>query len=684
MDDHRLRIILAAHDATGRVFKSVQGHLAALTKSVFSLQGSLATLAGGYGLQRVGGAALDVASSFEQMEIKLNQLTGGQGVQTLNEINQWALDMPVNTREAVDAYVMMKAMGLDPTIESMQTLVDTASIFGDDAMKRVARALGQMKTLGKLSAEEMNQMSEAGINARKYLEEFLGTTVEGFQKSGADIQIAIDAITKGLERDFGGAAKKAMNTWQGLRATTASYVTELTRMVMGAGVFDELKGLLREINAELKNWVENNEALIRQKTQETIAGIKDGIKSIWETYNAIPDEIVGAAGYGIIGRLLFGGGAGKVFLMLGYANEYLKKFNLDIGHLAENARAEAEIISNVTDVLAGRRDWRTGSLKGDALDRFNLGQAARMHTPGKTPDIVTAVVGDKATREAAAAAAKAELQKQIGAVLDTVEEGQALVADAHAKLWGGGYDVDWGGTDIDAAIDRMNMERSNQAFRLQQSIALQQAMAEAMPADGSDQPGGDYGDPMDAYFVQAEERATMWSEFMKDLNADTASAMGSTFSEMYFDLLDFKFDDMEGTLKSFSNMARRSIANALGGLTQTALFGGGAGGGTGFLGKLFGFQTGGISTGPETGYPALLHGTEAVVPLPDGRSIPVQMQGGTGNVINLYATAHVDARGATESDANDIANKTSQVLIGTIDQRLQYHLRPNGLLNPVG
>jgi hypothetical protein len=35
------------------------------------------------------------------------------------------------------------------------------------------------------------------------------------------------------------------------------------------------------------------------------------------------------------------------------------------------------------------------------------------------------------------------------------------------------------------------------------------------------------------------------------------------------------------------------------------------------------FARGGIASGPESGYPATLHGNEAVVPLPDGRTIPV-------------------------------------------------------------
>jgi hypothetical protein len=36
------------------------------------------------------------------------------------------------------------------------------------------------------------------------------------------------------------------------------------------------------------------------------------------------------------------------------------------------------------------------------------------------------------------------------------------------------------------------------------------------------------------------------------------------------------------------------------------------------------FAQGGIATGPASGYEAMLHGVEAVVPLAGGRSIPVQ------------------------------------------------------------
>lgn len=43
------------------------------------------------------------------------------------------------------------------------------------------------------------------------------------------------------------------------------------------------------------------------------------------------------------------------------------------------------------------------------------------------------------------------------------------------------------------------------------------------------------------------------------------------------------------------------------------------------IGKMFGYRRGGVSRGPDEGYLQKLHGTEAVIPLPDGKEIPVKL-----------------------------------------------------------
>ena len=227
-------------------------------KTAFIAAGGVAAAAIGAAMKEIAEHTISVSAEFERLEVKLNALTQGRGKETLEELNQWAIKMPVNTAKAVDVFSMMMATGLNPTIEKMTTLVDVSVLFGEDAMPRVARALGQMKSLGKLSAEELNQLSEAGINARKYLKEAFGMGVEELQKSGKDIDEIINAIMDGLKKEFGGAAADAQKTWAGVKEAFVSTLDEIARKGgESEGAFDGLKESVRG----LTGYLEENKAL---------------------------------------------------------------------------------------------------------------------------------------------------------------------------------------------------------------------------------------------------------------------------------------------------------------------------------------------------------------------------------------------------------------------------------------
>lgn len=73
---------------------------------------------------------------------------------------------------------------------------------------------------------------------------------------------------------------------------------------------------------------------------------------------------------------------------------------------------------------------------------------------------------------------------------------------------------------------------------------------------------------------------------------------------------------------------------------------------------------GGIPTGPDTGYWARLHGTEAVVPLPNGRSIPVEMKsvrGGSSELVEEIKALRDELRQANYQIAKN-TGKTAKVL----------------------
>ncbi len=78
------------------------------------------------------------------------------------------------------------------------------------------------------------------------------------------------------------------------------------------------------------------------------------------------------------------------------------------------------------------------------------------------------------------------------------------------------------------------------------------------------------------------------------------------------------------------------------------------------IGKMLGYRRGGISRGPSSGYLQKLHGTEAIVPLPDGKNIPVK--------VNL---------GAALDDAGvDLSPEPVQIDLGTLLGDAGVNLNP--------
>jgi len=377
-----------------KAFKRTSSSIETMNRKLKSSHGSLmkigatvATFAGGYGLLEMAKSALDVASSFEAMDIKLDALTKGRGAETLDQINKWALDMPVNTRKAVDTFAMMQAMGLDPTIQKMETLVDVASIFGEEAMPSVARALGQMQTLGKLSAEELNQMAEAGINARKYITEAFGTTVDELQKSDVAIEEIVSTIWKGLAEDFGGASKEAQKGWQGLTAAFESHVTEIERQVMGAGVFSELKLQLDNINKGLSSWLENNQELIKQRVPEYVGRTKNALGGIWDIVSYDPAIIE----YGLIGLAIGGKKGAAVFGGLGHMKTWAENLSAALGMASAGVLDFKEVATANFKELEALVKSGEGILSGGAYYRGKIPEL-----PAPSPTMPEANVNEEA------------------------------------------------------------------------------------------------------------------------------------------------------------------------------------------------------------------------------------------------------------------------------------------------
>lgn len=103
--------------------------------------------------------------------------------------------------------------------------------------------------------------------------------------------------------------------------------------------------------------------------------------------------------------------------------------------------------------------------------------------------------------------------------------------------------------------------------------------------------------------------------------------------------------------------------------------------------KMPGYSTGGIARGSKAGYPAVLHGTEAVVPLPNGKSIPVEMSSNTSNTQqtnNISISIATDGSSKESSDGDKENANLGRAISQAVQQELQNQKRSGGILSPYG
>ena len=97
-----------------------------------------------------------------------------------------------------------------------------------------------------------------------------------------------------------------------------------------------------------------------------------------------------------------------------------------------------------------------------------------------------------------------------------------------------------------------------------------------------------------------------------------------------------------------------------------------------------GYSAGGIARGSDAGYLAKLHGTEAVVPLPNGRSIPVEMSNAGAQTNNVSVNVNVQNDGRSDTTTEGDSKEMGKAIAAAVQREIQTQRRPGGLLSPYG
>jgi phage-related minor tail protein len=95
------------------------------------------------------------------------------------------------------------------------------------------------------------------------------------------------------------------------------------------------------------------------------------------------------------------------------------------------------------------------------------------------------------------------------------------------------------------------------------------------------------------------------------------------------------------------------------------------------------FANGGIVTGPTLGLVGEGRYNEAVIPLPDGKSVPVDlggMAGGMGGEVTSNIVVNIN-NGQMQGNGNSNGSELGRKIEGAVKQVLVSELRPGGILS---
>lgn len=195
----------------------------------------LASLGAGYAALRAAQTSLRLAGEAEQTQIQFETLlrSAEQGRMMIAEIKKLAVETPFEFPQLAQAGRQLLAykFAAQDVPQILRTIVDAASLTGGaQNIEAITRALGQIQARGKAAAQDLNQLSEVGINAFDMLAKAAGIAETEMRdlisKGVVDGTEAVRAILLGLEKDFGGGAEKLSKTFLGRLSTLLDAIKE--------------------------------------------------------------------------------------------------------------------------------------------------------------------------------------------------------------------------------------------------------------------------------------------------------------------------------------------------------------------------------------------------------------------------------------------------------------------------
>lgn len=273
-----------------------------LTSTRTLVAGLFAGVAGQQGLINPINIADDIGRTriaFGKLFDTMKYGTQGQAMDFFGRAQEFAIATPFRMREVMRHTQQLLAFRFSPN-EILGTdqgkggildiIGDAAAISGggEEAMHRIIVAMGQMRAAGRVSAQDMLQLTNANIRAWEYLAEEFGVGTDKIRKLAENnllpVERSIAGLFKGMKRDFNGLNQElADKTVVGVLSQIQDFVEVNVIARWGEGLREGLLPALRSMNTFLGN----NRVLVGQWGDALQRAARDGVDFLTGRFNGL-------------------------------------------------------------------------------------------------------------------------------------------------------------------------------------------------------------------------------------------------------------------------------------------------------------------------------------------------------------------------------------------------------------
>lgn len=245
------------------------------------------------GVAEFGKAMITTNANVEQFKTSLRIMMGdGKAANKMfADLRKFAIETAFTLPDAMKAAQrFMRAGFVDSDIlPLLQDIGDAAAVSPDGmafAVERISYALSQMHNAAKVNAQDMRQLTEAGLPAWKFLAESRGVSVQEATEMASRGEISgqegVKAIREGIRRNYGGAQQeRAKDFWGQMDILLENIGLGMEKI--GQGPFENIKIAI----GDMIDWTgsEEGQAVIAQLAS-TMRELADGALAAFQAFQS--------------------------------------------------------------------------------------------------------------------------------------------------------------------------------------------------------------------------------------------------------------------------------------------------------------------------------------------------------------------------------------------------------------